>query len=53
MQRLGEIQQDAGAIGFELQGTGEERDCIDVAAKLRERHSQQLQQIGVVRRTTK
>jgi len=52
VQRLGEIQQNGGAIGFDLQGTGEKRGSLGVATQLRERDTQQLQQISIIRRTT-
>jgi hypothetical protein len=53
VQRSGEIQQDSGAVGFELQGTGEKHDSVSVPAELRERDAQQLLEISIVRRTTK
>jgi hypothetical protein len=49
---LGEIQQNGGAVGFELQGTGETQNPIGVAPELREGDAQQLQEIGIVRCTT-
>jgi hypothetical protein len=32
---LGEIQQNGGAVGFDLKGTGKKRGPLSVAAELR------------------
>jgi Flp pilus assembly protein TadD len=52
VQRLAEIQQNRGAVGLELDGAREEADAVRVTAELGECYAKQLQEVGIIRRST-